>query len=225
MTITFLELYNECAGQPWSMYDADAESMDDIETALKISINKATSFLWNLRPWVFRNKVKTIRTRTDKAGYDLPIGLLRTKAINGTEKYGIKYNGKFLPYMKDYEEAEERTGEPEYFYIEDKTLYLYPIPDDTYEITIKYSSLAYAQNEDEEEVYSFTEDTDTLNIPERYEEYEQMFVNCLISKAMMYAIDDEGDENYSGYERQYEDALGVLDKYCIDANFERSIGW
>ena len=94
-----------------------------------------------------------------------------------------------------------------------------------YEISLKYSSLAYALNEDEEEVYKFSEESDTLNIPERYEEFEQQFVNGLISKAMMYAIDDLNDENYSGYEAQYEDALGVLDKYCIDVNFERSIGW
>lgn len=225
MTITFLELYNECAGQPWSMYDADAESLDDLESALKISINKATSFLWNLRPWIFRNKTRTIRTKTDKAAYDLPVGLLKKKAINGTQKYGVKYNGKFLPYMKDYEEADARTGEPEYFYIDDKTLYIYPTPDDAYEIELKYSSLAYALNEDEEEVYKFSEEADTLNIPEKYEEFEQQFVNCLISKAMMYAIDDLNDENYAGYEAQYEDALGVLEKYCTDVNFERSIGW
>jgi hypothetical protein len=48
MTLTFIDLYNECAGQPWSMFDAEAESQDDFETALKISINKAISYLWGL---------------------------------------------------------------------------------------------------------------------------------------------------------------------------------
>ena len=39
MTLTFLDLYNECAGQPWSMFDNDAESAVDFESAMKISIN------------------------------------------------------------------------------------------------------------------------------------------------------------------------------------------
>lgn len=222
MTITFLELYNECAGQPWSMYDNDAEAMDDIESALRISINKACSYLWNYQPWAFRKKTKKITTRQDKADYDLPIGLLQRKTIDGTQKYGVKYNGKYLPYKEDYEEAEERTGEPEYFYIDGDKLYIYPTPDNAYAISLTFLSLSYAQNEDEEDVYSFTEDTDILNVPEQY---EQLFSNCLISLAMMYAIADENDENYSGYKKQYEDALNILIKYCNKSIIDRSIVW
>ena len=39
MTLTFLAIYNEVAGQAWSMYDGDAESVDEMESALKSSIN------------------------------------------------------------------------------------------------------------------------------------------------------------------------------------------
>lgn len=222
MTITFLELYNECAGQPWSMFDADAEGMDDLESALRISINKACSYLWNYQPWSFRKKSKKITTRENVASYNLPIGLLQRKTIDGTQKYGVKYNNKFLPYLDEYEEMEEQTGEPKYFYIDGDKLYIYPTPDDAYVITLNYLSLTYALNEDEEEVYSFTQDTDTLNIPEQY---EQLFQNCLISLAMMYAIADESDENYSGYVKQYEDALATLIKYCNTKINERSFVW
>lgn len=222
MTITFLELYNECAGQPWSMFDADAEGMDDLESALRISINKACSYLWNYQPWSFRKKSKNITTRENVASYNLPVGLLQRKTIDGTQKYGVKYNNKFLPYLDEYEEMEEQTGEPEYFYIDGDKLYIYPTPDDAYVITLNYLSLTYALNEDEEEVYSFTQDTDTLNIPEQY---EQLFQNCLISLAMMYAIADESDENYSGYVKQYEDALATLIKYCNTKINERSFVW
>ena len=38
MTITLLELYNEVASQPWSMFDNDAESTDDFDAALISSI-------------------------------------------------------------------------------------------------------------------------------------------------------------------------------------------
>ena len=222
MTITFLELYNECAGQPWSMYDSDAVSLDDLESALRISINKACSYLWNYQPWSFRKRTQRIKTRENKIDYDLPIGLLQRKTISGTQKYGVKYNGKYLPYLDDYEEMEESIGEPEYFYIDGDKLYIYPTPDDSYTITLNYLTLTYAQNEDEEDVYSFTSDTDILNIPEQY---EQLFVNCLISLAMMYAIADETDENYAGYLKQYEDALAILVKYCNTKINERSFVW
>ena len=40
MTLTFLDIYNEVAGQAWSMYDGDAESVDEMESALKSSIEQ-----------------------------------------------------------------------------------------------------------------------------------------------------------------------------------------
>lgn len=224
MTITFLELYNEVAGQPWSMFDADAESIDDLESSLRISINKATSYLWNLYPWYFRVQTSNIRTRSGKAEYDLPIGVLQKKTISGSKKYGIKYNNKFLEYKDDYEELDltDVTGEPTHFYIDGDKLYIYPTPDDVYTLNLKYLSPTYAKDEDEEDKYSFTDDSDTLNVPEKY---EGIFKNCLISLSMLYAIADESDENYSGYQRQYEDALGVLMKYCKDSIVDKYIVW
>lgn len=224
MTITFLDLYNEVAGQPWSMFDADAESDEDLESSLKISINKATSYLWNLYPWSFRKSTYKFRTKTDKLEYDLPIGLLQRKTVNGNQKYGIKYGNKFLDYKDDYEELDltDTKGEPEGFYIDGDKLYIYPTPDDAYQININYLSLAYAQDVDEEDIYAFKEDTDTLKIPEKYEE---LFKNCLISLSMLYAIADESDENYSGYLKQYEDALQILMKYCKDSVVDKYIVW
>ena len=49
MTLTFLSIYNDVAGQAWSMYDGDAESSEEMESALKSSINKALSELWTAK--------------------------------------------------------------------------------------------------------------------------------------------------------------------------------
>lgn len=225
MTITFLDLYNECAGQPWSMFDSDAESDEDLESSLRISINKACSFLWNLYPWGFRKKTYTFRTREAKAGYSLPVGAIVKTVIDGETYFRVKYGDKFLTYLEDYELRDEETGEPEYFYIEGNNIYIYPTPDDVYTINITYSSLAYATDEDEEEKYQLDTDSDILNISEDYTAYEQLFKNCLISKAMMYAIADKSDENYSGYEEQYEDALKTLVQYCSSPFLARKFTW
>lgn len=222
MTITFLDLYNECAGQPWSMFDSDAESADDLETALKISINKAVSYLWNSYAWSFRLKNTTIKTKANKAYYSMPNGNITKKVISGVTKYGIKYNGTSLEYLQDYEEQEEETGEPEYFYIEGDYIYIYPTPDNTYTINVKYLALPHAYNSDDELIYEMSEEGDYLDIPEKY---EKLFKNCIISLAMIYAIADESDENHSGYQKQYEDSLAILLEYANNAMIDRSIVW
>lgn len=222
MTITFLDLYNECAGQPWSMFDNDAESAEDFESSMKISINKAVSFLWNYQPWSFRIVKSKMNTKPNKAAYDLPEGLLYKKVVNGENTYGFLYNKKYLTYAKDYELLDEEQGEPEQFYIEGDTVYIYPTPDDVYTINLKYLSQTYALDKDDNDIYELKEDTDYLNIPERY---ETLFKNCVISLAMIYAIADESDENHSGYVKQYEDALAVLINYCKTGTVDRNIVW
>ena len=220
--LTFLDLYNECAGQPWSMYDAEAEGIEDLESALKISINKAISYLWNYYPWSFRLAKSSFKTRQDKSNYPHPDGLLVKKTMSGTTKYAIKYDKTFLEYAPDYELLDEATGEPEKFYIEGDYIYIYPTPDDAYTIKLSYLLAPYGLTEDEEPIYELQEENDYINIPEKY---EVMFKNCLISLAMMYAIADESDENYSGYKKQYEDALNILFKYCKDSIYDRCFVW
>ncbi|MCD7740291.1 MAG: hypothetical protein LUH11_02970 [Candidatus Gastranaerophilales bacterium] len=220
--ITFLDLYNECSGQPWSMFDNDAENIEDFETAMKISINKAISFLWNYQPWSFRFKQQTLKTKKTRNNYSLPNGLISKKTINGKTRYGVRYDGNFLSYASDYELLEESTGEPEQFYISGENLYIYPTPDDTYTITIDYLLLPFALSSKGIELYELSNNDDYINIPEKY---EVLFKNCLISLAMIYAIADESDENHSGYLKQYEDSLAILLKYCKNSILDRNIVW
>lgn len=222
MTLTFLDLYNECAGQPWSMYDADAESVDDLETALKISVNKAVSYLWNFQAWSFRIAETTIKTKANKAYYSMPNGNIQKKVISGVTKYSIKYNGTSLEYLQDYEEQDEAAGEPEYFYIEKDYIYIYPTPDAAYTINVKYLKIPIGYDEDGNAIYELTNETDYIDIPEKY---EKLFKNCIISLAMIYAIADESDENHSGYEKQYEDSLAILLKYCKNGLMDKSLVW
>jgi len=223
MTLTFLELYNECASQPWSMFDNDAESKEDFESAMRTSINKAASFLWSLQPWSFRFRTTTIKTKSGKANYDMPEGTIVEKSVGvGDNRYGVKYNGSFLLYEPSYELLDEREGEPETFYVDGDTLYIYPTPDDVYQINITYLALPYALSSDDEEIYELKEDDDYIDIPERY---ESMFKNCLISLAMIYVIADESDENHLGYVKQYEDSLKVLMQYCAYSVIGKYISW
>ena len=220
--LTFLDIYNECAGQPWSMFDNDATSIDDFESAMRISINKALSYLWNLHDWSFRVVKKNMTTRTGIAEYNMPDGNLMRKTIKGTQRYGVKYDGKFLPYEPSYELLDEEEGTPESFYINGEKLCLYPTPDAVYPIQLLYLKMNLGLSKDGEQLTELVEDTDYIDIPEKY---ETLFKNCLISLSMVYAIAEETDENYSAYQRQYEDALQTLMKYCKDSIVDKNIVW
>lgn len=213
MTLNFLDLYNECASQPWSMYDAEAESMDDLEGALKISINKAMSYLWNLCDWSFRYTDTILSLRAGRTTYPAPDGLIARQSINGKQVYCLRYENRFLDYIDDYETREQKEGEPEYFYKKGENIYIYPTPDKSYSVNMSYLLMPYGSNIEGEYIYELKEEDDYINIPEKY---EAMFKNCLISLAMMYAIAEETDENYSSYEKQYNDALMILMDYCKD---------
>ena len=219
MALTFLDLYNECAGQPWSMFDNDAESVEDFESAMKISINsenadgwkpvseqkkptsakhwkaysvsakhfqeKALSYLWNLKFWSFRKYTQKIKTRIGREHYQKPNGIIEKKAIAGVTRYSIKYGKKFLDYENDYEILEDKTGEPEVFYLKGDNILFYPTPDSDYTINIDYFLLPYGLNNAEEQIYELKEDNDYINIPEKY---ETLFKNCLISLSMIFLL-------------------------------------
>lgn len=220
MVLKFIDLYNECAGQPWSMYDNDVEDKEDFETAMKISLNKAISYVWNLHPWTFRKNTLRLKTKATKANYTIPDGIIATKTISDSKKYCVRYEGNYLDYNPNYSILDEQEGEPEFFYVDKEDFYLYPTPDDTYIISIDYYLAPFGLNEDEEEIYELSENDDYINIPEKYEIY---FKNAVISKAMLYAITDQNDENDSGYREQYNDAMATLLKYCYDGTTEKRI--
>lgn len=220
--LTFLDLYNECAGQPWSMFDNDAMSKDDFESAMRISINKALSYLWNYQDWTFRVATKSFRTKPNVTEYSTPNGNLMKRTSGDTEEYGIKYNGKYLAYNPTYDTTRDDKGEPEYFYITGEKLFIYPIPDASYAIDLTYLKLPSVTGANYAQQLELKEDEDYINIPDKY---EVLFKNCLISLAMMYAIAEETDENYSAYKKQYEDALMVLVKYCRDGVVNKNIVW
>jgi hypothetical protein len=205
------------------MFDNDAETAEDFESAMKISINKAISYLWSCKPWSFRVAKRNFETEQGVASYRFPEGILNKKVSGSTTKYGVKCNGKQLDYEPEYDFLDEALGVPEYFYLDDEpNIYLYPTPDDRYQVNLTYLRLPFGLNEKGEDLYELKEDNDYIDIPEKY---EVMFKNCVISLAMIYAIADDNDENHSGYKRQYDDAMATLVEYCNSPINNKRIVW
>lgn len=222
MTLTFLDIYNEVAGQAWSMYDGDAESVDEMESALKSSINKALSEIWCSYPFPFRIKTMTIATREGVNEYATPNGNILKKTVAGNQVYSIRIGTDYLEYLDDYETFEVKSGKPTGFYISNENIYLYPTPDNVYTVTIEYLTLAIGEDDFGSAIYSLQKEEDAINIPEKY---EIIFKNVLITKSMLYAIASETDENYSGYKEQYDKAYKILLNYTSGLEKERRVYW
>ena len=175
MALTFIDIYNEVAGQAWSMYDGDAESIDEMESALKSSINKALSEIWCSYPFPFRIKTLTIKTTSGNSEYSTPNGNIIKKTVSGSQVYSVRIGTNYLEYLDDYETLEEKEGTPAGFYIKNDTLCLYPVPDDTYTVIIEYLTLAIGEDDFGDSVYSLQNDNDTIDIPEKYENIFKKF--------------------------------------------------
>ena len=222
MALTFLDVYNEVAGQAWSMYDGDVESIDEMESALKSSINKALSEIWCSYPFPFRIKTLNITTTQGNSEYSTPNGNILKKTVSGSQVYSVRIGKNCLEYLYDYESLEDKAGTPTGVYIKNDTLVLYPAPDNTYTVVIEYLTLAIGEDDFGDSVYTLKNDNDTINIPEKY---ENIFKNALITKSMLYAIASESDENYSGYKEQYDRAYKILINYTSGLKKEQRVYW
>ena len=209
MTITLLDLYNKVASQPWSMFDNDAQTSEDFEPALISAINKALTELWCSYPFEFRLKQKKILAQRYVNKYNLPDGAIYQKNTSGGEKYCVNLGRKYLEFIEDPETLEFEIGKPQGFFIKNNSLCFYPTPDDSYEITVTYLTFSVGVDAEDKPIYALRDATDRIIVPQKY---EQLFLNALITKAMMYVIASPSDENYAGYMLQHDKAYKLLVK-------------
>lgn len=167
------------------MYDGDAESIDEMESALKSSINKALSEIWCSYAFPFRIKTYNITAREGINEYTTPNGNIVRKTVSGQQVYSVRIGTSYLEYLSDYETLEQKTGKPTGFYIFNENIYLYPTPDTSYNVTIEYLTLAIGKDDFGTPIYYLQNDEDSIDIPEKY---ENIFKNALITKSMLYAI-------------------------------------
>lgn len=220
MSLTFLKIYNSVASQAWSMFDDEVASKNEFENVLISSINKALTDIWCSTDFPFRRKTDEIIIMEDTNEYDLPDGNLVPRGVNCSQGYFVSLDGKFLDYIEDATKLPEKKGKPTSFYIDGQYIYFYPTPDSVYEVSVDYYSLAVGLDKKGNPIYALKELDDTIDIPQRLEE---IFKNTLITKAMLYSIASDGDENYSNYKRQYEKAYKLLLKYANGKNPIRKI--
>lgn len=220
MTITLIDLYNEITGQAWSMFDGDVEAQDEFESSVTTSIQKALSELWCSYKFPFRDKTMTFRTKSGVDSYSTPNGNIARKVINHKKVYAVRIGKNYLEYAPEYEELEEKTGEPTKFYYKNDKLYLYPTPDTAYKVEVDYWTIFAACDKDGISKATLEEEDDYIDIPVKY---EHLFKMALLPLAMVTAIASDQDENHSGYQRQYEKAYKILIDFSRGIETEKRI--
>lgn len=222
MTITLLDLYNEVASQPWSMFDNDAKSVDDFDDSLLSAINKSLVEIWCSYPFDFRLDTKILFIQPCVHKYSLPVGIIKQKETVKGIQYKVKLNNRYLEFIEDYQCLEPKMGRPTGFFIDDNKICFYPMPDKVYRIKVDYYTLAVGCDANDNPIYKLQNVDDYIDIPKQY---EQLFINALISKVMMYALVDISDDNYTGYNIQYEKAYKALIRSMGIRKKTRKIAW
>ena len=217
MTLTFLDLYNTCASQEWSMYDNDATKTDEFEKSLVIDLNKAVTEILYSYPFSFRERTHVLFTIPNIKSYSVPKGLILKDNLGD---YSVKINSRPLKLIKNPLMLTEKQGLPEGFYIRGSKIILYPTPVEKQIVTIDYITLAIGENEDQEPIFTLKEADDVILIPEHLEE---IFKNAVISRTMLKSISSERDENYSAYKKQSEISYRQLVKYSKGVNEEKAV--
>lgn len=222
MTINFLDLYNDVASQPWSMFDSGATVKEDFEPALVSSINKAIIDIWYSYPFPFRIKKYSFSTMPNYPSYELPNGNILNESSIEDNLFAVKLDNSYLNYNPDISENEEKFGKPTEFYIEDDRIVLYPIPDKRYRISIKYLTLSIGFDKDDNEIFYLEDTTDYIDIPPKY---ESLFKNTILAKALVDSIASVNDENYAGYRLQFDKAYKLLIKVSNPVKKSKSISF
>lgn len=207
MTLTLLDLYNTAASQEWAIYDNDALSDAEFEDSLVLALNKAIIEILSSYEFPFRERTHLILTMPKMNAYELPNGLIKRDLENN---YLVRYNSNLLKFIKNSTNLEEKIGIPEYFYLKNNNIVLYPTPQEKGIVTIDYMTLVIGESVDGEEIYSLKKDSDVLSVPIQLEE---LMKEAIITRTMLNTIASESDENYSAYKKQADRAYKLLIKY------------
>lgn len=208
MTIKFLDLYNDVASQPWSMFDSGAENKEDFESALVSSINKAIIDIWYSYPFPFRLKKYVFNTLPNISTYNLPNGNVLNESYIQDNLFAVMFDKKHLEY-NTYTMDYQASGTPERFDIDEDNIIIYPTPNKRYKIVMKYLSLSIGFDKDDNEIFYLENPTDYIDIPQKY---ETLFKNTVLAKALVDSIASVNDENYAGYRLQFDKAYKLLIK-------------
>lgn len=218
MTISGQRLLTELGSKAWSGFNADDMiwSSEDSLTA-RTELNGALRYLFALKDFPFREGTQKIKTQNNKSSYNIPFGQVSE----------VIYKNNRLTYTPDNVDFDKtKKGTPESFWIDynnpDERLRLYPIPDNNYQLEIRYTRLEPVMDTDYNTKFEFEDGTDYINMPDSLAYY---FMDCLVLKTMEQNNKDDQDENYQPIIKEFNERWKVFKKMAKPVKTETRILW
>lgn len=219
MTLTLNYIYEETTQQAWSIFDSEISTLEDDDAGVINSIRKALPILWNAYPYSFRLKEIDIETEKNESEYKKPAGNIKSIYLSNSNGKNEKLEYLHSPIL------ESIIDKPTNYFIKKNKINLFPIPDNSYNLSVSYHKIKPARNISGEEINNLYELTDYINISEEYEEYEELFKNALITKAMLFAIASPQNRNYASYQEQADRAFKTLINVTSNSIDNKIIKW
>ena len=205
---SYFDIIKDVSNLRWSIVDPEPTSFAEVQRAIKLAIEQAHSYIWSLSDFPFRIKKDVKQLEKDTSAVMAPKGNVIEAWIAGSGGYLQEVDQR----EADFFSVEER-GTPKYFWVEfgekGAEIHLYPKPDKTYNLCLRYSDNYKAKSAQGELKFNLEEVDDVLNLPDD-KTVEDLYLKCLYTKAMEYLIADTTDENYQPYQKEFLEAYHNL---------------
>jgi hypothetical protein len=221
MTVTAQRILTELGYKAWSGFNADDMVFNsDDSLQARTELNGALRYLLNLEDFPFRAKEKQFAAMGGIAEYSLPVGQVASVYDIDTLNTLI-----FVGDSKNYDK--EATGQPSHYWINYNNpkakLRLYPIPDDTYNMSVIYNQFRPVKDADDGSLkFEFTKGNDYINLPA---DLEFLFMDCLVLKTMEQNNKDQQDENYQPTINEFNERWRVFKNAAKPVKITPYIKW
>lgn len=205
---SYFDIIKDVSNLRWSIVDPEPTSFAEVQKAVKLAIEQAHSYIWSLSDFPFRIKKDVKQLEKGTSAVMAPKGNVIEAWIAGSGGYLQEVD----PHEADFFSVEE-SGTPKCFWIEfgekGAEIHLYPKPDKTYNLCVRYSDNFKAKSAQGELKFNLEEVDDVLNLPDD-KTVEDLYLKCLYTKAMECLIADTTDENYQPYQKEFLEAYHNL---------------
>jgi hypothetical protein len=204
---TFFDIIKDVSNLRWSIVDPEPESFAEVQKAVKLAVAQAHNFIWNLDDFPFKVKKDAIFINANENTVLAPKGNIMRVFVDGAnnELQQIK--------SEDADFLSHKTGKPEFYWVEftdsGAVIKVFPTPKEKTTIVVRYISNMKAKDSAGNPKHNLEEMDDVLNLPNDAS-IEDIYLQCLKLKSMVYLVADETDENYKPYEKEFLEAYQGL---------------
>lgn len=207
----FYDIILNVSNLRWSIVDPEPSSFEDVQKAVKLAVCQAHSYIWGLNDFCFKERKAIFSLNNGENTFLASKGIIKQVWVKGGSEYLTEFENR-----EEVDFLEDKTGQPVQYWVEmsdsGPIVKLYPTPDKSMQVFIRYDTSMKAKSADGKEKANFEMMDDVLNLPDD-EVLQDLYLHCLNTKSMVYLVADETDENYRPYIQEFEEAYRSLLKY------------